>query len=139
MRIVLLLLTVLLTGGCASNGNPPFAQDELTSQIKIGVSTKDDVRRLFGAPDFVSHSSTAGLHTTASTIEALPTSSKIEIWSYAHTEIETNPVTFIPIVGLFVGSSTINTASLAVTFDENGVVQNVTKDEGRATGGPGAP
>jgi hypothetical protein len=62
----------------------------------------------------------------------------MEIWSYAYTDISTSPATFIPVVGLFAGSSTVNTASLAVSFDDKGIVQNVTTGQNQATAGPGA-
>ena len=133
MRSLILLVVLLLsTPSCATSGNPSVTREEMTSQIKMGMSTKEDVRKLFGAPNVVSRT----LMSPVVGVSTSPTS--MEIWTYAYTDISTSPVTFIAVVGLFAGSSTINTASLAVSFDDKGIVQNVTTGQSQATGGPGA-
>ncbi len=133
LALAILLLSTLLYG-CASSGNPAVANQELVSQIKLGTSTKDDVRRLLGEPNFVSRSASQ-MHSFPG---MTPKRNVTEIWSYAYTNIQTNPATFIPVVGLFAGSTTVRTDSFAVMFDDQGVVQHITTGHTKATGGPGA-
>ena len=48
--IHLLLIAVVALAGCTSSGNATIKNQELIDQVKMGKSTKDDVRRLFGEP-----------------------------------------------------------------------------------------
>jgi outer membrane protein assembly factor BamE (lipoprotein component of BamABCDE complex) len=120
MKLLRVLLMGLLVMGCATSGNPNAKDQNLVSQVRIGFSTKDDVRRLFGEPNFSSQSD------------------MMEIWSYAHANLETSAVTFVPIVGLFAGSSKMETSSVAFTFNQDGVVQNISRSQSNIVGGPGA-
>lgn len=109
MRIHFIIVSVLLSFyafvlGCASSGNPEIQREDLTAQIKIGESTKDDVRRLFGHPNGTSHYT--GTVPQLPGHPATPPGAFSEIWTYAHVNTEIAPVTFIPIVGLFAGSAT---------------------------------
>jgi outer membrane protein assembly factor BamE (lipoprotein component of BamABCDE complex) len=53
--VVILALVGILTG-CATAGNPSIKSEERLSKIKIGETTKDEVRQLLGEPTVV-HSS----------------------------------------------------------------------------------
>ena len=120
---------------CASSGNPALQREELVSQIKIGESNKDDVRRLFGPPNAISRSS----GTVLPGISGLPSQNlMIEIWSYSYVNVETSPVTFIPIIGLFAGSATAQISSLTLQFDDKGIVRHITTSQTTSEGGPGA-
>ncbi len=141
MWLQFIMVSVLLSfgtfvSGCASSGNPEIQREDLTSQIKIGESTKNDVRRLFGPPN--------GTSRYAGTVPQLPghpattPGTFSEIWTYAHVNTEIAPVTFIPIVGLFAGSATSEVNPLTITFDDKGIVRGVRTGQARATGGPGA-
>jgi len=121
--------------GCATSGNPAVQREELVSQIKIEMSTKDDVRRLFGLPNAVSRSS----GTVLPGIAGIPSQNSIvETWSYSYMNVETSPVTFIPIIGLFAGSATAEISSLTVQFDDKGIVRHITTSQTRSESGPGA-
>jgi outer membrane protein assembly factor BamE (lipoprotein component of BamABCDE complex) len=143
--LALCVMFLVLLTACATVGNPSVASEEVTSQVQIGVSTKEDVKRLFGAPTVVSRSAMApglavvpGLPLTSGVAMASQSSVVYEVWNYTYSNVETSPVTFIPIVGLFAGSATAHTASLTVTFDNRGIVQSVLTGQSQATGGPGA-
>lgn len=141
MRIQFILGSALLSScalilGCASSGNPEIRREDLTSQIKIGESTKDDVRRLFGHPN-----GTSRYTGTVPQLPGHPTTPPgafSEIWTYVHVSTEIAPVTFIPIVGLFAGNATSEVNQLAITFDDKGIVRGVRTGHTRATGGPGS-
>ena len=110
-----LLLSLLLVG-CATSGNPAVKDETITSQIKIGISTKEDVRELLGKP-------------TVSMKNAGPSGVLMETWSYGYSRHETNPLIYVPIVGLFVlaggGTGEMETATFTVTFDPQGLVTGV--------------
>ena len=48
---------LLLASGCVSSGNPSVVDQDRISQIKLNTSTKEDVRRILGQPNGISHHS----------------------------------------------------------------------------------
>jgi len=116
--------------GCATSGNPAVLNEQVLAQILIGTSTKDDVRRLLGEPNMVLQSSGQS--------GGLPQPTNVEMWSYAYMNIATSPVTFVPIVGLFAGSTNVESGSVAIGFDRDGIVRHITKGRNKTVGGPGA-
>lgn len=132
------LLTFILLGamvlGCATSGNPDVQSEDLVAQIKLGQSTKDDVRRLFGQPTVMSRHS----GTPFPAMAGWPvSSSNYEIWNYTYANTEVHPATFIPIVGLFAGSATSKMSQLTLTFDDQGIVRHIQAGQTQATAGPG--
>lgn len=120
---------------CVTSGNPTAAREDLISQIKIGETTKEDARRMFGQPTVMSRHSGA-------MFPGLPGSpnpnSNVEVWNYTHMNTEVDPVTFIPVIGMFAGSATSKMSQLTVTFDEQGIVRHIQTGQTQATAGPGA-
>jgi len=107
--------------GCASRGNTRLIEetnDTVSQKIVIGTSTKNDVKKVFGDPTSISF-----------------TDSGNQIWTYSYEHGVATPVSYIPIVGAFVGGANVDKKSLVVLFDNPGVVKNftmnVTKDEVR--------
>jgi len=134
---VLLALVFLSAAfnACATSGNPAVENQDLVAQIKLGQTTREDVRRLFGQPTVMSrHSGTPFPAMTGWPIS----SSNYEIWNYTYANTEVHPATFIPIVGLFAGSATSKMSQLTLTFDELGIVRHIQTGQTQATGGPGA-
>lgn len=139
MKPVHVLLALILFGvsipSCASSGNPAVENQDLVAQIKLGQSTKEDVRRLFGQPTVMSrHSGTPFPAMTGWPVS----SSNYEIWNYTYANTEVHPATFIPIVGLFAGSATSKMSQITLAFDEQGIVRHIQTGQTQATGGPGA-
>lgn len=125
-----LLLIVVLTAGCATSGNPAVLDQTIVSQIKIGQSTKEDVRRLFGNPTTISNTQFNNFQS--------------EVWAYGYAKHETNPLIYVPIIGLFAiatgGYGEMESGSVAVGFDKNGIVQSVSKYKSEINmGGLGSP
>lgn len=132
---VFLCLLLFSASGCATSGNPAVQNEALANQIKIGVTTKEEVRRMFGQPTAVSR----GSFSVAPGLNGAPSPATIvEAWTYSYAETDIHPATFIPIVGLFAGSATVKSASVTVSFDDKGVVQHISTAQAQATAGPGA-
>ena len=138
----MLTVIMLLMSGCVSSGNPSVRDEAATGQIKAGVTTKEDVRKLLGKPNSVGKGSgnlavASGLPATPHA--ALALNSNYEVWSYSHISVEADAATFIPIVGLFAGGATSSVSSLTIYFDDKGVVQFVqsSQSEGRSGMGSG--
>ncbi|WNM63511.1 hypothetical protein [Candidatus Nitrospira neomarina] len=126
----------LIVSGCVSGGNPSVMDQELTAQIQLNTSTKEDVRQILGQPNGVSRHSGS-----YSAIAGLPLSisqSNIEVWSYSHMNVDVDAATFIPIVGFFAGGATSNMSTFTVVFDENGIVRHISTTQTQGRSGLGA-
>lgn len=138
IRFALLPALILFTAfasSCASSGNPTAGRKDLIAQIKMGETTKEDIRRLFGQPTVTSRHS----GTPFPAIAGFPAQSpNFEIWNYTHANVDVSPVTFVPIVGLFAGGATSQHNSLTLTFDDKGIVRNIQTGQSQATTGAGA-
>jgi len=100
LRFALIVFATAFLFGCSS-GNVKIKDPNIVAKIKIGETTMDEVRELLGKPSSVSKGTITG-----------PGTDSYEMWSYAHTKIG------------FIGRTSI--ASLVVTFDNNGVVNQIT-------------
>ena len=133
--LVVLVFLSIWVYGCVTSGNPAVKNQDLVTQIKLGQTTKEDVRRLFGQPTVMSrHSGTPFPAVTGWSTS----SSNYEIWNYTYANTGVHPATFIPIVGLFAGSATSKMSQLTLTFDEQGIVRHIQTGQTQATSGPGA-
>lgn len=128
MRYPILLLVLILSAGCATSGTAQLTNDNVVSQIKVGTSTKEDVRRLLGEPSSVGTSNVEGRVQ--------------EIWGYGYASVKSNPLAFVPIVGLFAVASgdaaKMDSRALSVSFSEDGIVRSVFryKSSSPSTGQP---
>jgi outer membrane protein assembly factor BamE (lipoprotein component of BamABCDE complex) len=120
--IPLLLIVVLSLAGCYSQGSTNIKNQELIDQVKLGKSTTDDVRRLFGEPNGVTRSSSQ----VANPADSTKMITLVEWWSYIHASSQTDAKSFIPVVGAFIDSSTYETNQFMVGYDIKGVVQHIT-------------
>lgn len=137
LRGALLVASVAVTlSGCVSSGNASVTDETLTSQIRVNVSTKEDVRQLLGQPNSTSkHSESLAI------IPGLPASSAstlVESWNYTHIAIEVDRATFLPIVGFFVVGATSNLSSFTVVFDDKGVVRHLSSTQSTEQSGMGS-
>lgn len=107
-----LLGSTLAILGCASGGNQRIANatDEgVAVSIVKGQTTREQVQAAFGAP-----------------IYKMPVPEGGEVWSYAFTRSQIDAASFIPIVGMVAGGTTLSMKQLIVWFDGSGVVSNYT-------------
>ena len=130
MRFIAVALLVGLLSACATSGNPAVLDQSIVTQIKLGQSTKEDVRRLLGEPNYTSITQIS--------------SRQNEVWAYGYLKHETNPLIYVPVVGLFVlafgGLGEYESESVSVSFDQDGIVRSMSKSKTElAFGGVGAP
>lgn len=104
MQKILILFLCLFLIGCATSGKL-IDQDKL-SQIKEGITTKEEVINLLGKPEMISLTSDAK-----------------EIMMYHHLEYKTRASTFIPVVGLMTGGADMKQQILQILIDKNGKVE----------------
>jgi hypothetical protein len=127
---------VLLASGCVSSGNPSVMDQGRISQIKVDISTKGDVRRLLGQPNSTSKHS--GGYPALYGLPLKTSLTNVETWSYTHINVDVNPATFIPIVGLFAGGATSNLNTFTVVFDDQGIVRHISSTQSQGRSGLGA-
>lgn len=106
--IAVALLSALTLGGCATSGNQALGsadQSTIDQRIVAGKTTKRDVQAYLGGPDSINL-----------------TDGGQEVWQYSHAKTSVNAASYIPIVGLFAGGSTVDQKILTILFDKKGVV-----------------
>lgn len=130
------LLYLLSVTGCVSSGNPAVVDQERIAQIQLNVSTKEDVQRILGQPNYMSKQS-GGYYPMAG-LSSSPSLTTVEIWSYSHLNVAVNAATFIPVVGLFAGGATSNMNTFTVAFDDKGIVRHISSSQSQGRSGSGA-
>lgn len=118
-KIGLCFLAIFLMFGCASVGNKQITNDELISQIKIGETTKPEVKQKIGEPTKVTF-----------------TDNNEEIWEYVYTHSQMRAASLVPVVSIFAGGADVDTQTLTIRFNKEGQVKEIGK--GRSTGGGGS-
>jgi outer membrane protein assembly factor BamE (lipoprotein component of BamABCDE complex) len=118
MKHLFIVLCVLFLFGCSTVGNSKIADQTVTDQIKVGKTTKGEVREIVGEPNKTSFDG------------------NFEIWDYMLSKAQLRATSLIPVVGLFVGGTNIQQYTFTVRFDEKGIVQNV--GSGQSKGGAGS-
>lgn len=116
-HVASLFLAAVTLSGCVGTGDPVIVDEEVTSLIIAGISTKDDVHYLLGEPTTSSHSFDQMEEGT----------SILEIWDYNYVKVGITPDSYIPLFGPFLGSSSVRTGSVIVRYDRDGVVQHVAR------------
>jgi outer membrane protein assembly factor BamE (lipoprotein component of BamABCDE complex) len=104
---------------CTTVDNPALLEEERLQQIRLGETTKAQVEALLGRPMTMS--------------QTLIDGGQIETWIYNYGRAETNPLLFVPIIGLGVAISgngiTAEGRSLIVGFAPNGTVRTLTRSK----------
>ena len=116
LLVVIFFLGIIIS--CATVGNKEIMDQSKTSQIIKGQTTKKEVLSLIGEPSKVTFME-----------------NDCEVWDYVLSKSQTRAVTFVPVVGLFAGGMDMQTYTLTIKFDKNGVVQEIGK--GKMIGGAG--
>ena len=115
-HLLLMCLPAVLLQACVSVGNPAAADEVSVSRLQPLRSTKQDVVRSMGQPT----------HPNVTTGPALA-GKIVEVWTYDYTHVDISPLTLSPLVGPFLGSSTVTSGSVVARFDTTGIVQNVSR------------
>lgn len=115
-KIAVVCVLAGILSGCAGAGNQCLRHETETTvghKIVEGVSTKSDVKAMFGAPDDVTFSGNAAYET----------------WSYEFANLKADGVNYIPFVNLFGSSVSGTKKKLVVLFDGCGLVKRYAMSE----------
>ena len=111
-KFIGLLFSVALIAGCASAGNEKVrteTMDTVSAKVTKGVTTKNQVKALYGEPGSVSL-----------------TDAGSEVWHYEYAHAVANGASYVPIVGLFAGGANVTKNEVVFIFDKDNVMQNYT-------------
>ena len=109
LLIAMMLLGNALILGCASHGNQSLkseTEDSIAAKITTGVTTKAEVKAMFGSP-----------------IQTSFTDGGLEVFTYRLDDSTMDAVSFIPLVGALGSSASGTSKQLVVMFDEDDVVK----------------
>jgi hypothetical protein len=117
-KFLLLLLTACFLSGCMTTGVRVTA--EQLAGLKEGVATEVDVTKVLGKPQSTSTSSDG---------------TRMLVFAYMNYQV--NGATFIPVVGLVAGGSTMDTSTTVFTFGKDGkmISYNVTESQHQSRNG----
>ena len=116
--IFIATMVSMLLIGCASTGHP-INQDTL-SKIKEGETTKQQVEKLIGSPEYESNPGNGECY-----------------WSYHFVRVASKVINFVPIARAFAGGSKTETQSVTIIFRPDNIVKNIYESHNaseRATG-----
>lgn len=111
-KYFVLLVAMAFVSSCASGGNEKVrteTMDSVASKVTKGVTTKEQVKAIYGEPSNVTL-----------------TDGGSEVWTYQYAHATLTPVTYVPIVGLFAGGTDVNKNEVVFIFDKNNIMQNYT-------------
>jgi outer membrane protein assembly factor BamE (lipoprotein component of BamABCDE complex) len=111
-KYLVILAVAILISGCSSSGSEKARTatiDSVGAQVTKGVTTKDQVKALYGEPDDIN-----------------PNDSGDEEWKYVYSRTTVTAATFIPVVNLFSRGARADKNEVIFTFDKKGVVQAYT-------------
>src|SRR5208283_6056679 len=106
-KIVTLLAIIIFLTGCVTMGRQIDAS--AVDKIIQGKTTRDEVIALLGPPSTVSKNSNGTM-----------------VFVYSYVSATPKPESFIPLVGVFVSGSNVESQMVSVTFGGNNIVKNVT-------------
>jgi outer membrane protein assembly factor BamE (lipoprotein component of BamABCDE complex) len=107
--VCLCIASSLMLAGCVGYGNERLKQEtewSVRSKIQENVTTKDQIRVIFGSPN-----------------EASFTDSGKEIWKYSYETLSKDAVEFIPIVNSFGTSASGTKKELVILFQGEKVMK----------------
>lgn len=102
-KILTAACALSLLTACASNGNESLrnqTQATVATQIKNGVTTKEEIRKQFGDPTETSF-----------------TDGGREIWKYRLDNVSADAVSYVPVVNMFGASASGTRKELVILFD----------------------
>lgn len=127
---IVMLLTSSLTACSKYSGNVRATDESIIDKIKIGTTTKAEVRSLMGDPSSIQR---GGMGDPSSILRGGmgdPSSTQRggsnETWTYSYHQTNIGAKAFIPFANL-VGESAVDVklSLVMITFNEKGIVENV--------------
>ena len=109
LKYVLVTLVAVLFAGCTGVGNVKTGEVDNYLKLEKNITTKKDVYVLFGQPARVNY----------------PTGQPGSTWQYLYAKVSVDPVSVVPIVGLFAGGTNADTKVATFYFDEDDRFINV--------------
>ena len=109
IHILLLFIVLLFLEACGTGGY--LVSRDQVAKIKVGESTKQDVRKILGEPLKVSTPKESG--------------AEFESWVYPYAKYASDPYTGVPpigVVGAPISRARRKTTELEIVFDDQGVV-----------------
>jgi hypothetical protein len=116
MRQVGIALVAALLASCATSGTR--VDPATVATFERSRTTYAEVEAALGQPSLNS---------------VLPDGSRVV--SYAYSQVQTRPATFIPVVGLFAGGADVHSESVTFTFSPDGVLRGGTALQGQVSSG----
>lgn len=118
-RLLQIVLPALLLQACVSVGNPSAVDELAVSRLTPLRSSTQDLARSMGMPTHP-ESTAQRPHGNEQANEKI-----VVVWTYDYTHVDISPLTFVPLFGPFLGSSSVTSGSVIARFDQKGVVQHV--------------
>jgi outer membrane protein assembly factor BamE (lipoprotein component of BamABCDE complex) len=106
-KTIFVCLILILCLGCATNRNQRIAENNFTDQIKEGVTTKEEIRAMFGEPSMIT-----------------PTSMG-DVWVYSAQSPGEAPVGQ-QIAAAMTLATSVKRTSMSIFFNPDGTVKNKT-------------
>lgn len=110
-KIIMILLVTVSLVGCTSSGNMAIKNKEFVDSFMVEGASKDNVTSHLGDPN------------------AVEFRGEEEIWIYTSFEAKNSPMRYVPVLGVFLGKTTVETHNLNILFDKNGEVIRYTRGE----------
>ena len=133
LRLLWVVLMVGLTSctavgdwlsGSVRDRHPTILYPNKLESVRIGATTKEEIRSLFGNPTDLQVS--------------LENGTARESWAYADTKASLNPVQYIPGLGVLALLKEPDPSSFSISFSSDGVVDGIVVREVQPFGDPGA-
>jgi outer membrane protein assembly factor BamE (lipoprotein component of BamABCDE complex) len=115
LKIMVVFFALLAVSACVSTGAREITQPDTLGRLETGKSTKAEVTALLGFPVLVSYGRKGE-----------------ETWNYYYVTEYPQAVDFVPLAAALSQGFNQNTRELTVSFDRQGLVQNLQKS--RTTG-----
>ena len=139
--VILLSLSLgfgVVLQGCVSSDKSPAIDQDQVDQIKVDVSTKEDVRRILGQPNSMSKHSDSGSYAAMYGLPPTISLKNFQAWSYTDVAIDVHPGSHFPILRRLAHGTTTRDYMVTVIFDEQGIVREISTTQVQGRSGIGA-
>jgi len=112
---IVAIISFGLLSGCATVGNDSLKDEDqqtISNKLTEGKTTMAEVKVMLGTPMSTSY-----------------TDGGLEVWTYEITHMSADAASYIPVVGMFAGSSSGTKKELVILFDEKEKVRKYKMNE----------